>query len=67
MRTAQLFFTACHYERVQVSGGTQQERRQARLSATANIDSEWQNGFYIITGMAPDIREKVSTAIKAKG
>jgi hypothetical protein len=25
------------------------------------------NGFYIITGMAPDLRAKVVEAIKAKG
>lgn len=65
--TAQLFFTACHYERVQVSGGTPQQREAARLAATTAVDSEWKNGFYIITGMAPELREQISQAIKAKG
>jgi len=64
--TAQLFFTACHYERVQVTGGTKEQRAVARASATATVDEQWRNGFYIITGMQPDLREKVSKAIKAK-
>jgi len=64
--TAQLFFTACHYERVQVQGGTRDERNQARLDATASIDSEWRNGFYIVTGMGLDLRNAGVTAIKAK-
>jgi ribonuclease T1 len=66
LKTAQLFFTACHYERVQVSGGTKLEKNQARLAATAAEPEQWRNGFYIITGMAPALREKVSAAIKAK-
>jgi len=64
--TAQLFFTACHYERVQVTGGTKEQRAQARLDATATVDAQWRNGFYIITGMQPTLREQVSAAIKAK-
>lgn len=67
LKTGQLFFTACHYERVQVTGGTATERSQARLAATATVDSEWQNGFYIVTGMTADLRDKVVAAIKAKG
>lgn len=66
LTTAQLFFTACHYERVQVSGGTVSERQQARLAATASEDMEWRNGFYLITGIRPDLRFKISQAIKAK-
>jgi len=65
--TAQLFFTACHYERVAVTGGTKEQRAQARIDATPLVDEKWRNGFYIITGMPPDLREKISTAIKAKG
>jgi hypothetical protein len=64
--TAQLFFTACHYERVQVSGGTKEQRIIARQSTTASVDEQWRNGFYIITGMSLDLRDKVSKAIKAK-
>ena len=64
--TAQLFFTACHYERVHVQGGTQSEKSQARISATRAVDDEWKNGFYIVTGMSLDLRNAVNTAIKAK-
>ena len=64
--TAQLFFTACHYERVQVQGGTKIEKDQARISATSAVDDEWKNGFYIVTGMSLDLRNTINTAIKAK-
>jgi guanyl-specific ribonuclease Sa len=64
--SAQLFFTACHYERVGVSGGTADERNQARVEATKDTDAEWRNGFYIITGMSSDLRNDISKAIKAK-
>jgi hypothetical protein len=67
LRTAQLFFTACHYERVQVTGsGTAQEKKDARVAATASLDAEWRNGFYIVTGMSADLRAQVSMAIKAR-
>ena len=67
LRTAQLFFTACHYERVQVTGGgTAQQKQQARVAATATVDEQWRNGFYIVTGMLPDLRARVSQAIKSK-
>lgn len=64
--TGQLFFTACHYERVQVQGGTRPQREQARLAATNAVDAEWRNGFYIVTGMSLDLRTAVRDAIKAK-
>lgn len=68
MSSGQLFFTACHYERVQVSGGgTAAQRQLARQAETAATDEEWRNGFYIITGMSSDLRSKVTQAIKAKG
>ncbi|MFK2893205.1 hypothetical protein ISS98_18830 [Dyella flagellata] len=64
--TAQLFFTACHYERVQVQGGTPAQKDQARLAHTRdNVDPEWRNGFYIVTGMDLDLRNKINRAIKA--
>ena len=65
--TAQLFFTACHYERVHVQGGASQaERNLARITRTsAVVDPEWRNGFYIITGMSLDLRNDISKAIKA--
>lgn len=65
-KTAQLFFTACHYERVQVSGpGSRADKSAARIAATAAVDPEWQNGFYIVTGMMPDLKRQVEAAIKA--
>jgi hypothetical protein len=64
--TAQLFFTACHYERIHVQGGTLTERNQARVNATQAIDADWRNGFYIITGMSLDLRNAINVAIKAK-
>ncbi|NOQ13251.1 MAG: hypothetical protein GQ583_02065 [Methyloprofundus sp.] len=64
--TAQLFFTACHYERVHVQGGTKAEKEQARIIATSTVDAEWRNGFYIITGMALELRNAINKAIKAK-
>lgn len=65
--TGQLFFTACHYERVHVTGGTKAQRDQERLDATAAIDAQWRNGFYIVTGMTAGLRDLVTQAIKAKG
>jgi ribonuclease T1 len=61
-----LFFTACHYERVGVQGGTADERTQARIDMTKKVDPEWRNGFYIVTGMPPSLRDEVARAIKAK-
>lgn len=66
LKTAQLFFTACHYERIHVTGGSQAQKNQARLDATAQEDAEWRNGFYIVTGMSTELRDQISTAIKAK-
>jgi ribonuclease T1 len=64
--TAQLFFTACHYERVHVQGGTQLDRQSARIQVTQQIDAEWRNGFYIVTGMSLELRNLINNAIKAK-
>lgn len=64
--TGQLFFTACHYERIEAKGGTAPERATAIQSAAASIDSDYQNGFYIITGLTADLRNDISLAIKTK-
>jgi len=63
-KTGQLFFTACHYERVGVSGGAPADRRAAQQAATAAVDAEWRNGFYIVTGMSADLRAEVTQAIR---
>ncbi|MCP3669538.1 MAG: hypothetical protein GY814_03725 [Gammaproteobacteria bacterium] len=54
-----LFFTACHYERIQ-GRMSQPTRRQL----TEKLDPEWRNGFYIITGMNTDKRNRILLAIK---
>ncbi len=54
-----LFFTACHYERIQ-GRMSQPTRRQL----TEKLDPEWRNGFYIITGMTSDKRNRILLAIK---
>lgn len=64
-KTAQLFFTACHYERVEVAGGNKAQRETAAKLATQGLDAEWRNGFYIVTGMSLDLRNEIQTAIRA--
>ncbi len=58
-KTGLLFFTACHYERVQGSMTPEVRRLQ-----TAQIDERWRNGFYVITGMPPEMRQQVAEAIR---
>lgn len=62
--TAQLFFTACHYERVGVAGGDQSQREIAAKQATQALDAEWRNGFYIVTGMSLDLRNSIQAAVR---
>lgn len=56
-----LFFTACHYERVPRRGMTMEER----IELTAQIDPQWRNGFYIITGMTIELRNAIRRSLKA--
>ena len=64
-KTGQVFFTACHYDRVSVKGGNEQEQMHAMRAATKALDPQWQNGFYIVTGMTADMRNHLVSAIKA--
>jgi ribonuclease T1 len=64
-KTAQVFFTACHYERVEVTGGNKTQREAQAQVATQALDAEWRNGFYIVTGMSLDLRNKIQAAIRA--
>jgi ribonuclease T1 len=64
-KTAQVFFTACHYERVEVSGGNKVQREAEAKLATQREDAEWRNGFYIVTGMSLDLRNNIQAAIRA--
>lgn len=52
-----LFFTVCHYERV--SGKMTQEERIAK---TKEVDWQWRNGFYVVTGMSLDMRNGLGAA-----
>jgi hypothetical protein len=55
-----LFFTACHYERVQGRMSTEE-----RVAATAALDAEWRNGFYIITGMTIEFRNQIKASLRS--
>jgi len=57
--TGQLFFTACHYERIQVTGGNAADKALKRETETAALDPEWRNGFYVVTGMNPSTRNAI--------
>lgn len=59
------FFTACHYDRVQVSGGNPADRSAVQQAEIAAIDADYRNGFYLVTGMSPDYRAQLTGAIKA--
>jgi guanyl-specific ribonuclease Sa len=63
--SAQVFFTACHYERVHATGGTAVQRQAAAVTATQALDAEWRNGFYVVTGMSLDLRNSIRDAIRA--
>ena len=54
-----LFFTACHYERVQG-----QMSLADRRAATAAVDEAWRNGFYVVTGMPVDLRTLLRAALR---
>jgi guanyl-specific ribonuclease Sa len=58
-RNGILFFTACHYERVQ---GAMSPR--ARQLETAKIDARWRNGFYVVTGMPLNRRQQIAEGIR---
>lgn len=54
-----LFFTACHYERIQ--GNMPDSIRRAE---TAKVDQTWRNGFYVVTGMSLAQRQQIAVAIQ---
>jgi ribonuclease T1 len=64
-KTAQVFFTACHYERFEAAGGDKVQREAAVKLATQGADAEWRNGFYIVTGMSLDLRNQIQAAVRA--
>jgi ribonuclease T1 len=59
-RSGILFFTACHYERVQGA-----MPMAARIAATELVDAQWRNGFYVITGASLALRNRLAAALRA--
>jgi len=62
-KTGQLFFTACHYERIQMKGGMFSDRPRRQVLETKAVEASWRNGFYVITGLSVDIRNKIVLAL----
>lgn len=54
-----VFFTACHYDRVPGALGTPQH-----AAAIAAVDETWRNGFYIVTGLHPQLRARLQAAMQ---
>ena len=54
-----VFLTACHYERIPGKTGTQKHAESIDV-----VDEHWRNGFYLVTGMSPSLRQKVAAGIK---
>jgi ribonuclease T1 len=53
-----LFFTLVHYDRVQGVVNTPEHAQ-----AVSALDEQWRNGFYLITGMKPSLRHRVSQGL----
>lgn len=60
-----LFFTACHYERVHVTGGQREQREPMRRAKTQELDPEYRNGFYVVTGTTAEYRNQLRDAVTA--
>ena len=58
-RSGILFFTACHYERVQ--GKLSVEERRAQ---TVQVDEQWRNGFYVVTGISAETRSRIRGGVQ---
>jgi guanyl-specific ribonuclease Sa len=57
-KNGMVFFTVCHYERV--SGRMPKDEREIR---TFQLPEDIRNGFYIVTGLAPMIRQQLKEAV----
>ena len=57
-RSGVLFFTACHYERVQGP-----MPKADRIEATLQLDAAWRNGFYVVTGMTLALRNRLAASL----
>jgi len=54
-----VFFTACHYDRVTGRAGS-----ASHAAAIAAVDERWRNGFYLVTGIKPALRQAMAAAIR---
>ena len=63
-KTGQVFFTACHYERVGATGGDTAQRQAAMQARAQTLDPLWRNGFYVVTGLTPDQRHRIVEAMR---
>ena len=63
-KTGQVFFTACHYERVGATGGNAAQRQAAIQAHTQTLDPLWRNGFYVVTGLTLDQRHRIVEAMR---
>jgi len=54
-----VFFTACHYERVPGKYGS--DKHESHIAA---VDERWRNGFYVVTGIAADMRMRIAVGIQ---
>lgn len=57
-----VFFTACHYEREKPTRAAPLFSPEYEAKVMAQPE-EWRNGFYVVTGMPPDLRRKVAEAL----
>ncbi|WP_425615335.1 ribonuclease domain-containing protein [Anatilimnocola sp. NA78] len=57
--TGILFFTACHYERLDDHLADIADKR----ILTEQVDPEWRNGFYLITGLTSDMRQAIRAGL----
>ncbi|MBK8185005.1 MAG: hypothetical protein IPK63_19770 [Candidatus Competibacteraceae bacterium] len=62
-KTGQVFFTACHYERVGATGGNAAQRQAAIQVHAQTLDPLWRNGFYIVTGLTVEQRNSIVAAV----
>lgn len=63
-KTGQVFFTACHYERVGATGGDAAQRQTAMQANAQTLDPLWRNGFYVVTGLTLEQRQQIVNALR---
>lgn len=61
-KNGMIFFTACHYERF--AGGKSVQKKVDQVVNTYKLDPKWRNGFYIVTGVGPELRRKIAVKMQ---